>query len=310
MPVAQLGSAAKTGGRIIWQTTQEFMGDNCPQMAGALSFYTLFSLPPLLVLIIMMVEPFLDPQAAIDAFNEEIVSFLGPAGAGQIRGLLEHVHRPGEGSPVAAAVGIVAFLFGATAAFSQLQYALNASWKVGPDPSRGDLKNFLLKRVLSFAMIVGVGFLLLTSLVLSTVIAAFGNVLDDLTPDLLTHTVLTVLNHTVAFAVITLLFASMFRLLPDAVVMWRHALVGAVVTALLFTIGKAAIGFYLGQTDPGSVYGAAGSLALVLIWIYYSSMILFWGAEFTGVWAEWRGVPIRPVPGAVRIVYQQEQVVK
>jgi membrane protein len=308
MPLPNPAPALKTAGRMIWETTTEFMADGCPQMAGALSFYTLFSMPPLLVLIIMMMEPFLDPQAAIDACREEIATFLGPGGAGQVQSLLEHVQRPGEGSPVAVAAGIGAFLFGATAAFAQLQNALNASWQVGPDPKRGDVTNFLLKRILSFAMILGIGFLLLTSMVLSTILALFGDILEEVTPDALTGTVIATINELISFAVVTLLFASMFKFLPDAVVVWRDALVGALVTAVLFTLGKTGIGLYLGQTDPGSVYGAAGSLAVVLIWIYYSSMILFWGAEFTRVWARWRGFPIHPVPGAVRITRQQERV--
>jgi membrane protein len=308
MPPPRVRSRAKGVGAFAWRTVQQFMADGCPQMAGALSFYTLFSLPPLLVLIVMMIEPFVDPDAAVAAFGEEITAFLGPGGAGQVRSLLEHVQRPGQGGPLAAAIGIVAFLFGATAAFAQLQNALNACWSVAPDPERGDVRNFLLKRVLSFAMILGTGFLLLTSLVLSTALAAFGHVLEEVTPAAITGTVIGLLNTVLTFAVIAILFSAMFRLLPDALVRWRDALVGGIVTAILFTLGKTAIGFYLGQSDPGSVYGAAGSLALVLIWIYYSSMILFYGAEFTQVWAEWRGVPVRPLPGAVRIVQQRERV--
>jgi membrane protein len=301
-------AAARRAGKLLWETIQEFMADDCPQMAGALSFYTLFSLPPLLVLVIMMIEPFLDPQVAIERFQWEITAFLGPGGAGQVQALLEQVRRPGEGGALAAVVGIGAFLFGATAAFAQLQNALNAAWQVAPDPERGDIRNFLVKRLLSFAMILSIGFLLLISLILSALLAAFGDVLGTLTPEPLTGTVLAAVNDVATFLVITVLFAAMFRYLPDAVVAWRHALAGGVVTAILFTVGKTAIGLYLGRTDPGSVYGAAGSLAVVLIWIYYSSMILFFGAEFTQVWARWRGSPIEPQPGAVRVVRHQERV--
>jgi membrane protein len=129
-----------------------------------------------------------------------------------------------------------------------------------------------------------------------------------LLPGALTAPLLQLMNELVSFAVVTFLFAAMFKYLPDAVVAWRHALIGGAVTALLFTVGKTLIGLYLGQADPGHVYGAAGSLAIVLIWVYYSSMILFFGAEFTQVWARFRGSPIRPVPGAVRILKQQERV--
>lgn len=308
MPVRTVTSAVRTGGRLLWQVLQEFLNDNCPQMAGALSFYTLFSLPPLLVLVIMMITPFIDPQEAITRFQSEISAFLGPGGAAQVQMLLEHVRRPGEGNPLAATLGVLAFLFGATAAFVQLQNALNTAWQVGPNPKRGDIKNFLLKRVLSFAMILSIGFLLLISLVLSALLSAFGDVVEFFTPEPLTGPILSAINAGVSFAVITFLFAVMFKFLPDAIVAWRDALAGGAVTALLFTLGKTGIGLYLGRTDPGSVYGAAGSLAVVLIWIYYSSMILLWGAEFTQVWARTRGVPIRPVSGAVRIVQQQERV--
>jgi membrane protein len=165
-----------------------------------------------------------------------------------------------------------------------------------------------LKRILSFAMILAIGFLLLVSLVISALLAAFGDVLAALHVGALTGAILLTLNELISFVVVMLLFAAMFKLLPDAVVTWGHALVGGTVTAVLFTLGRMGIGMYLGQADPGSVYGAAGSLAVVLIWVYYSSMILFFGAEFTQVWAGYRGTPIRPVPGAVRIVQTQERV--
>jgi membrane protein len=308
MPVAIIASAVKRTGSIIWNSLEEFMRDNCPQMAGALSFYTLFTLPPLLVLTIMIAEPFLEPEAVVATFRQEIRALLGPDGSEQVHELLEHLRRPGAGGPAQAAVGIVAFLFGLTAAFAQLQNALNAAWAVGPDPRRGDVKNFLVKRILSFAMIAAVGFILLVSLILSAMIGAFGDFLALLLPGALTAPLLQLMNELVSFAVVTFLFAAMFKYLPDAVVAWRHALIGGAVTALLFTVGKTLIGLYLGQADPGHVYGAAGSLAIVLIWVYYSSMILFFGAEFTQVWARFRGSPIRPVPGAVRILKQQERV--
>jgi membrane protein len=306
--LAKIGTGFRSAGSLVWQTLEEFMRDGCPQMAGALSFYTLFTLPPLLVLTIMVAEPFLEPEAVIATFRTEIRALLGPDGADQVQALLDHVRRPGAGGPAQAAMGIVAFLFGLTAAFAQLQNALNAAWAVGPDPTRGDVKNFLIKRVLSFAMIAVVGFLLLVSLILSATISAFGDFLAVILPGAFTAPLLHLINTLVSFAVVTFLFGAMFRYLPDAIVAWRDALTGGALTAVLFTIGKALIGYYLGQADPGSVYGAAGSLAIVLIWVYYSAMILFFGAEFTQVWARSRGVPIRPVPGAVRIVKEQERV--
>ncbi len=307
MPFGKIVSAARTVGQMLWQTISEFIADGCMQMAAALSYYTIFSLPPLLILLILMIEPLLDPETVAEMVQEQIGGLLGPEGAEQVRTMIEHVSRPGAGGPIPAALSIGAFVFGATVAFAQLQFALNTAWGVGPDPTRGDIKNFLLKRVLSFAMILAIGFMLLVSMVLSALLAAFGDLLAALAPEAVSVTLLQAVNNLVAFTVITLLFAAMFKLLPDAIVAWRDALVGGLFTALLFNLGRLAIGFYLGQSDPGSVYGAAGSLAVVLVWIYYSSIILLLGAEFTQVYAKWRGFPIVPERGAVRIFQTQER---
>jgi membrane protein len=294
-------------GRVLYQTVEEFLADGCPEMAAAISFYTLFSLPPLLVVIIMLVEPFLATETVLEVIQQEVRELVGSQGADQIQILIENVSRPGQGGPFAATLGIAAFVFGATAAFAQLQGALNAAWQVGPDPRRGDIVNFLLKRVLSFAMILAIGVLVVASLVLSAVLQAFGDALERIAPWAPSATILRILDAGVTFAVIALLFAAMFRFLPDARVKAGSALFGGVVTAILFTAGKTAIGYYLGSSDPGSAFGAAGSLALVLIWIYYSSMILLLGAEFTQVWMRRRGAPIQPERGAVRVIRRQER---
>lgn len=305
--VRRVFSRVKSPGQIIWQTGEEFLVDSCPQMAAAISFYALFSLPPLTVLLIMLVEPFLDPESVRTVLQREAVELIGRRAASQVEGLVGNVSRPGQGGPLATTLGIGAFLFGATAAFAQLQAALNAAWQVGPDPRRGDVLNFLLKRVLSFAMILIIGVLLLASLLLSTILTAFGSTLEHVAPGLPSASIMQVAETSTSFAVISILFAGMYRYLPDAEVGWRPALFGGVVTALLFTAGKVGIGYYLGSSDPGSAFGAAGSLALVLIWIYYSSMMLLLGAEFTQVWMRRRGDPIEPSPGAVRIVHKQER---
>lgn len=306
--VSSITAAVKSLGQFAWAILTEFMRDNCPQMAAALSYYTVFSLPPLLILLILMIEPFLDPQTVTETVRSQVGGMLGPEGAAQVETMIRNVSRPGAGGPLATGLSIGAFVFGATVAFAQLQAALNAAWEVGPDPTRGDIKNFILKRVLSFAMILAIGFLMLVSLVLSAAVAVFAQVLSDLAPSGFSAPLLLTVNHSIAFAVTALLFAAMFRYLPDAVVAWRDALVGGVFTALLFSIGRLAISLYLGQSNPGSVYGAAGSLAVVFVWIYYSSMILLLGAEFTQLWAKRRGFPIVPVPGAVRVILTQERV--
>jgi membrane protein len=211
------------------------------------------------------------------------------------------------GAAAGVALGSLLLLMGATAAFAQLQSALNRAWRVEPDPTRGDIRNFLLKRVFSFAMILVVAFMLLVSLVLSAALSAFGDVIAAAAPGRISHLLLEAVHNAVALAVVTTLFAFMYRVLPDAVVAWRDAWAGAAATALLFVLGKAGIGMYLGQIDPGTAYGAAGSLAVVLLWVYYSAMILLLGAHFTFVWAERHARPVRPEPGAARVIVAKER---
>ncbi|MBA2245888.1 MAG: YihY/virulence factor BrkB family protein [Gemmatimonadota bacterium] len=308
MPALNVVGRLKDAGSFVWEMISDFMADSCPQMAAALSYYTIFSLPPLLILLIIMIEPFLDPETVTRVIQEQAGGLVGAEGAAQVETVLQNVSRPGAGGALAATIGIIAFLFGATAAFAQLQAALNAAWEVGPDPTRGDIKNFLLKRVLSFTMILAIGFMLLVSLVLSAAIAALSTYIGMLGPAWVSGALLQGINTAISLTVITALFAAMFKFLPDAVVAWRDAIVGGIFTGLLFNFGKFLIGLYLGSSDPGSVYGAAGSLAIILLWIYYSSMILLLGAEFTRVWAKRRGFPIMPEPGAVRIIQTQERI--
>ena len=301
-------SHVRRGTNLFWKAAQGFMSDGCPRMAAALSFYTVFSLPPLLVLIVLITGYFVEPGAIEKVLHGQLGDLLGQEGAAQVQTMIRNVERPGAGGPVATLLGGIAFLFGATASFAQLQGALNGTWKVEPDPTRGDVKNFLLKRVLSFAMILAIGFLLLVSLILSALLAAFTGLLTRLAPAGMSGPLLQAINMGVSFGVITLLFAAMFKTLADAVVNWRDVVIGATLTALLFVVGKFAIGLYLGRTNPGSVFGAAGSLAVVFLWIYYTSMILLFGAEFTWVWAETRGRPIEPRPGAVRVIWTKQRI--
>ena len=181
-----------------------------------------------------------------------------------------------------------------------LQGALNRVWEVKPDPAQGGIMNFIIKRFLSLGLIVVIGFLLLVSLALSAALAAFGEVLSARMPGI-SDIVLHVVNFALSFVVITGVFAAMFKVLPDAEVTWGDVWVGAIATALLFVLGKYAIGLYLGQSNPGDAYGAAGSLAVILVWVYYASMIVLFGAEFTQQWANKRGAGIQPEDGAVRV---------
>lgn len=291
----------RRAGSLLAQTARESMSDGCPEMAAALAYSTVFSLPPLLVLLMLIVGAVVDPATVERLLAGQVGALLGPEGGQQVSALIRNASRPDIGG-VAAVLGIGAFLLGATAAFAQLQTALNRAWQVAPDPARGGVGRFLLKRAISFAMILVLGFLLLASLALSALLAALGDALATVTAQGVSGLLLQAINATLSFVVIGLLFAAIFSYVPDAVVRWRDALVGGAFTALLFTLGKTLIGAYLGRSDAGSAYGAAGSLAVALLWIYYTALITLIGAEFTQVWARERGQAIVPEPGAVRVI--------
>ncbi len=290
---------------VVKLTAKEFTQDDCPRMAAALAYYTVFSLPPLLFLIIM-IAGFAYPEAtARQAITNEIREVVGPETAEQVGTMIDSASERARagGGLLVTVLGGVALIFGATGAFAQLQAALNKAWQVAPDPAQGGIKNFAFKRLISFGMILATGFLLLVSMALSAIVTALGSSIADMLPISLASWVPRLFDLTVSLAVITFLFAALFKILPDAEIRWRDVWAGAIVTAILFVLGKFGIGLYLGQSDPGSAYGAAGSLAIVLIWIYFSSMMLLLGAEFTQVWARRYGKRIQPSKGAVRVVW-------
>ena len=293
---------------LVRDSVTEFLDDDCQTQAAALSYFTIFSLPPLLVLILMLLGAVLDPQDIRGHMEVQLSGLMGATATEQIRNILEQAQAPGSGSGVTAVLSVLALLVGATGAFGQLQAALNRSWEVAPDPDKGGIKQFLLKRVFSFGMILSVAFLLLVSLVLSAALTAFGGALGTMLPDGISATLLQVLNQVLSVVVIAALFAALFKVLPDARVAWRDVWVGGAVTAVLFVVGKFLIGLYLGQSNPGQAFGAAGSLAVLLVWIYYSSMILLFGAEFTQLWAERKGQGIAPERGAIRVVRQRKEL--
>ncbi len=280
---------------ILKKTVRDFGTDECMSSAAALSYYTVFSLPALLVLILMIVGTVMDPADVRGGLARQIESLMGPGAATEVRGLLEKAEQPGGGA-LPTVLGILAVLFGATGAVIQLQGTLDRVW--GVKSVAGGIKGFLMKRVFSLAMILALAFFLLVSLLVSTVLSAFGTRLEQFG---IPATLLFVLNFVITFAVIAAVFAAMFKVLPDARTSWRDVWIGAGFTALLFMVGKFLIGFYLGKSNPGEAYGAAGSLALLLVWIYYSSIIVLFGAEFTETWAERRGEGVVPEKGAVRV---------
>ena len=280
------------------ETFSEFTGDQCPRMAAALSYYTVFSLPAILVLVITAAGSFWGEEAVQTRLQDQIATVLGTQGAEAVGTMIAGAT---ERKAEANLFGALALLFGATGAFAQLQAALNAAWQVQPDPDAG-WKNFLLKRIFSFGMILCVAFLLLVSLVLSAAFRAIGDSVSGALPESFSHGMLLTLDTAISFAVITVLFATIFKYLPDAEVEWRDTWFGAAVTSLLFALGKFGLGFYLGRRDFGTLFGTAGSLAIVMVWIYYAAMILLLGAEITQVWARRHGSTIVPEEGAVRVV--------
>jgi len=295
--------------RQIWTllktTATEFSEDDCASMAAALAYYMVFSLAPLLVLIVMLVSLVWEPTQVQGQVQGQMNELFGQQGAQQVQTMMNNASQNRSG--LAAAWGLIALLVGATGLFSQLQTAMNRAWEVAPDPEQSGVKDYLFKRLLSFGMILLVALLLFASLLLSAILSAFGQYIGALLPGEVSQTALQGFNFGVSFLVIMLLFAAMFKWLPDAKITWKDSLFGAVVTALLFVIGTTLIGLYLAHTNMTSGYGAAGSLVLVLIWIYYSALILLLGVEFTQVWARRYGGQIQPKEGAVRVVRQKQQ---
>jgi membrane protein len=282
---------------IIKDTFRDFSEDKCPRMAAALSYYTVFSLPPLLLLILAIIGFFVDPADAQGRFMDQVTALVGPQGGEAMRTMVEQSNDPKGG--IMAVIGVITLVLGATGAFTQLQDALNTAWEVKPDPKAGGIKAFVGKRLLSFGMILVIAFMLLVSFVVSALIAAFGDILNNYlggAGEIIGQAVQIVIGLVVTW----LLFALMFKVLPDAKIGWKDVWVGALVTAVLFTAGRFLIGLYLGKSDSADAFGAAAALAIIFVWIYYAANILFLGAEFTQVWVRRQGRRIEPEDGAVR----------
>lgn len=282
---------------LIKTTIKEWQEDKAARLGAALAYYTIFSLAPLLVIAIAVAGLVFGQEAAQGQIMNQIAGLIGPQNAQLLQTMIQNASQPGT-SIVATVLGLATLLLGATGVFGQLQDALNTMWEVQPKPGRG-LLGLIKDRFLSFAMVLGTGFLLLVSLVLSAALAALGTFVGGLLPA--PGLVLEVINFIVSFGTITLLFAAIYKLLPDVKIAWRDVWIGAVVTALLFTIGRTLIGVYIGRTSTASTYGAAGALVVILLWTYYSAQILFLGAEFTQVYANRYGSRVQPARGAVPV---------
>lgn len=269
--------------QLIRTTFQEWQDDQAARLAAALSYYTVFSLAPLLIIVISIVGLVIGQQAAQGEVMGQIAGYVGQESAGFIQNMLQQMSTP-QNSIIATLIGLVTLLLGATGVFGELQASLNQIWDVPPKKlsAQQGIRALIFNRVLSFGMVLAIGFLLLVSLIISTAVNAASQwMLGDTEKVFISQ----VLNLVLGFVVIMLMFALIFKFLPDTKIHWRDVWPGAAVTALLFTIGRLLISFYLSHSSTASVYGAAGSLVVLLLWVYYSAQILFFGAEFTQVYS-------------------------
>jgi membrane protein len=284
---------------LLKQTFSEWLEDKVPQLGAALAYYTVFSLAPL-VLFLLAIVGFLfhnDPAGAWRKMTEQMSYFLDKSAVDVVEGIAQKASQPNKGL-LATIIGILLALFGASGVFGQLQNALNTIWGVKAKPGAG-IAGFIRSRFLSFAMVAGVCFLLLVSLVLESVLKSFSHYVQAMFPG---GIVIALLVYSIFdLAVVVLLFAAIFKFLPDVKIQWRDVWIGAVMTAIFFAIGKWALGLYLGSGAAASAYGAASSLITLLLWIYYSSQILLFGAEFTQVYAARAGRAFVPDKYAVRV---------
>jgi len=285
--------------RLVRETFTEFSEDECPRLAASLAYYAIFSLPALLVVVVSVAGLFFKQEDVAERVTFFFREIMGERGANQIGAMLQHASLP-QRSWWGSLVGFGMLLVGATGVLAELQTALNRAWRVKPDPRRGGVQAFLMKRVLSLGMVLGIAFLLLVSLIISWLLTEFSALAQSQAPGWISPGVLHAIDQVGSLAIITLLFAAMLKFLPDVRLDWTDVWAGAVLTALLFVAGKVGLGFYLAWADPTTAFGAAGSLALVLVWIYYSGMIFFLGAEFTHVYARHRGRRAAPEEGAVK----------
>jgi membrane protein len=285
----------KTAASLLKDTVNNWLDDRAMSLAASLAFYTVLSLAPLLIVAVSVAGLLFGEAAARGEIGQQLGGMLGPQGGSAIESVHANAKEP-HASIAGTVIGLVVLFFGASGVFAELQDSMNAIWEVKPKPGRG-VMGVVKARFFSFAMVLGVAFLLLVSLVLSAALSAVGRFLGDNLPG---GAVLWFgINIVISMGVVTLLFALIFKVVPDVKIGWRDVWYGAAFTALLFTVGKALIGIYLGRASIGSPYGAAGSLVVLVVWVYYSAQILFLGAEFTRVYADHSGSRILPNENAV-----------
>lgn len=268
-----------------------FANDKVPKLSGALAYSTLFSLAPMMLLIVIIGGSVYGVDAAEGKIFEELKDFVGADVATQIQELIRRIHFQ-QNSFLTTIISVVALLIGSTGTFAEIQDSLNMIWGVRPKAKKGLIK-LLISRLLSFSMIIGLGFLLVVSLVANTLLLALSSRILKLFPELPIN-IIDLINNGFIFLVISFLFAAIFKMLPDVKILWRQVVPGAFLTAALFLLGKFFIGLYIGSNNTASLYGAAGGIIVILMWIYFSAFILYFGAEFTRAYIEYSGVKIIP----------------
>ena len=290
--------------KILKNTFTGFMADKGLKLSASLSYYTLFSLAPLLLLIISLAGVIFGQTASEGRIFDEINGLIGAEAATQVQQIIRNLQLSGK-STLSAIIGGITLVIGATTVFGEIQDSINMIWRVKAKPKRGWLK-MLKDRLLSGSIIVGLGFLLIVSLIINGALMALNEILRSYFPDL-TIILINIANIVISFAVITVLFGVIFKVLPDAKIAWKDVRAGAFFTALLFMLGRYLIGIYIETTAAGSPYGAAGSIIVILLWIYYTAAILYFGAEYTREYACFKGARIQPADYAVYVEQKETE---
>lgn len=296
--------AFKNGWTILKAASNGFINDLALKYSASLAYYTIFSLGPLLLLLISLAGIFLEKDAVQGKIFHEINGVVGNEAAKQIQDMIRHLEMSGK-STISVVIGVVTLIIGATTVFAEIQESINIIWQVKAKPKKGWVK-LLKNRLLSGSMIVTLGFLLLVSFIVNGVLLALSDHLKTFLPDI-TVVFFNILNVAVSFLVIAVLFGVIYKVLPDAKIRWRDVRSGALFTAVLFMIGRLLIGLYIEKSGGGSAYGAAGSLIVILLWVYYAAAILYFGAEFTRAYADFYGVRIEPAEFAVHVEQKETE---
>jgi membrane protein len=285
-------------GQVLIQSFKSFMDDKILKLSASLAYTTVFSFGPLLVVIIFLCSIFLGQEAVLGRIYDQMKQFVGPDAALQLQTIIKNASLSGKGTS-AAVIGIVTLLFSATAVFAEIQDSINTIWGFKAKPQKG-IWQFIRTRFLSFSIVVSLGFLLLVSLAVTTIVEGLSDRLKSHFPDV-TVIVFYILNLVISLLVITVLFLLIFKVLPDAKTKFKDVLPGAIASSVLFMIGKFGISFYIGKSNIGTTYGAAGSLVILLLWVYYSAIILYLGAEFAKAWSAHKGTSLQPNDYAVAL---------